>query len=161
VINQLAGIGFDSPLGQLRAQRPEIVRYAQGSYDALLEPEDLAGVSRYERELIGLRVAYLTNTPALTVWHRDRLRSLGASDTELAQIEDFPQQSGLSARQIAILEHTDRLTRTPLLATPEHIAELKAAGLSARDIVTISQLIAFLSFQLRTLVGLRVLAEEV
>ena len=34
-------------------------------------------------------------------------------------------------------------------------------SLSARDIVTISQLIAFLSFQLRTLVGLRILAEEV
>lgn len=161
VINQLAGIGFDARLGQLRGQRPEIVRYAQSSYDALLEPADLAGVSRYERDLIGLRVAQLTNTPALTVWHRDRLRSLGASDADLALIEGFPQQSGLSARQIAILQHTDRLTRTPLLATAEHIAELKAAGLTARDIVTISQLIAFLSFQLRTLVGLRILAEDV
>jgi|GEM_PF-2843392 len=54
VINRLTGIPADSRLGQLRAQRPEIVRYAEGSYRALLEPADLAGVSRIERELIQL-----------------------------------------------------------------------------------------------------------
>jgi uncharacterized protein YciW len=54
----------------------------------------------------------------------------------------------------------DRLTNAPATATAAHIAKLTAVGLTPRDIVVISQLTAFLSFQLRTLVGLRVLAEE-
>jgi uncharacterized protein YciW len=41
------------------------------------------------------------------------------------------------------------------------IDALRTQGLSARDIVTISQLIAYLSFQVRVLAGLRLFAEEV
>jgi uncharacterized protein YciW len=37
---------------------------------------------------------------------------------------------------------------------------LKAAGFGPRDIVTLSQLIAFVSFQARLLVGLRLVGEE-
>ncbi len=160
VINRLAGLKADAPLAQVRAARPDVVRHAQGSYRALLEPDDLAGVSRHEREMIAYRAAALTPSPTLAAWHRDRLRDLGASDTALGAIERLPDGSGLSAREAAILRHTDRLAREPGVATPAHIAELKAAGLGPRDIVTISQLIALVSFQARVLVGLRLLAEE-
>jgi uncharacterized protein YciW len=53
----------------------------------------------------------------------------------------------------------DRLTQEPRAADEGDIQALQAAGLGARDIVTIAQLIAFLSFQVRLLAGLRVLAE--
>jgi uncharacterized protein YciW len=66
----------------------------------------------------------------------------------------------LSPREEAILRHTDLLTHEPGAATPEHLNDLRAVGLSPRDIVTISQLIALLSFQVRILTGLRLLAEE-
>ncbi|MGI8857650.1 MAG: CMD domain protein [Thermomicrobiales bacterium] len=160
IINELAGIAPDSPVGKLRAQRPEVVRAAQGSYRALLEPDDPAGVSRREREMIALRVALLTPSPALAAWHRDRLRDLGATDADLAAIAQFPDGAGLSPRETAILRYTDRLTREPNTARPEHIADIKAAGLSPRDIVTIAQLIAYMSFAVRLLAGLRLLAEE-
>lgn len=160
VLNHFAGLAPDSPLAQLRAQRPEVVRYAQGSYQVLLEPDNPAGVSRSEREMIALRVAVLTPSPSVAAWHRDRLRALGASDATLAAIEQFPSGSALSPREVAILRHTDRLTLEPGTAAPAHLAELKAVGLSPRDMVTISQLIALLSFQVRVLTGLRLLAEE-
>ncbi len=160
VINRLAGIAAGSPLGRLRAERPEVVRAAQGSYQALLEPDDPGGVSRSEREMIALRVAVLTPSPPVAAWHRARLRDLGADDAALVAIERFPDGPALSARAAAILRHTDRLTREPGAATPPHIAALKAVGLSPRDIVTISQLVAYLSFEVRTLVGLRLLEEE-
>lgn len=159
LIGQLAGISADSPLGQLRAQRPEIIRYAQGSYQSLLEPADLAGLSRHERELTGLRVATLTGTPALAAWHRERLRQLGASDDTLAAIERFPEGGALSAREAALLAHIQRVALAPAKSTPEDLDALKAVGLSPRDIVTFSQLITFLSFQARTLIGLRLLGE--
>ena len=40
------------------------------------------------------------------------------------------------------------------------LAAIADAGLSPRDIVTISQLISFASYQVRLLAGLRLLAEE-
>ena len=161
VISQLAGISADSPLGQLRAQRPDIVRYAQSSYLALLEPADLAGLSRHERELTGLRVATLTGTPALADWHRERLRQLGTGDDTIAAIEGFPEASELPMRERALLAHIQRVALAPAKSTPEDLESLAAVGLSARDIVTFSQLITFLSFQARTLIGLRLLGEAV
>lgn len=160
MMNRFAGITPDSAIGQLRAQRPDVVRHTQGSYEALLEPDDPAGVSCYEREMVALRVAVLTPNPTVAAWHRARLRDLGTSDEALAAIEQFPDGATLSPREQAILGHTDLLTREPGVSAPTHIAALKVAGLSPRDIVTISQLIAFLSFEVRTLVGLRLLAEE-
>jgi len=160
VINRLAGLAPDSPLARLRAQRPDVMRYAQSSYRTLLEPDDPAGVSRYERELIALRVAVLTPDPAVAAWQRERLATLGASEEVLAAVERFPDGAALGARETAILRHTDRLTLEPGAARPVHLAELKAAGLGPRDIVTIAQLIAFLSFEVRVLAGLRLLAEE-
>ena len=160
VIDQLAGIAAESPLGQLRAQQPATVRAAQGSYQALLEPDDLAGVSRREREAIALRVAVLTPSEPVAAWHRERLRALGLNDEALAAIEEFPAGPALAPRETAILAHTDLLTLHPGAATPAHLAALQATGLSPRDIVTISQLIAFVSYQVRVLAGLRLLAEE-
>ncbi len=160
LINRLAGLAPDAPVARLRAGRPEVVRHAQGSYLALLEPDDPAGVSRREREMVGLRVAVLTPDAALAAWHRERLRAVGADDATVAAIERFPGGDALSARERAVLEHTDRLTREPGAATPAHIAALKEAGLTAPDIVTISQLIAYLSFAVRALAGLRLLAED-
>jgi CMD domain protein len=159
ILNQFAGLTQASPLAHLRAQRPEVVRYAQGSYETLLEPGDPAGVSHQERHMIALRIAVLTPNPAVAAWHRDRSRALGASDATLAAIEQFPGGAAFSPRNMAILRHTDLLTRDPGAATPSHLADLKAAGLSPRDIVTVSQLIALLSFQVRVLAGLRLLAE--
>ena len=46
LLDALLGIQAESPLHALRAQRAEIAGFIQGSYDALLEPEDEAGVKR-------------------------------------------------------------------------------------------------------------------
>ena len=159
-IDRLAGIAPGSPLARLRAQRPEVARHAAGSFLALLEPDDPGGVSRREREAIALRVAVLTPSPPIAERHRARLRALGADDAALVAIEQFPHGAALAPREAAILRHTDRLTLEPGAATPARIAELKAAGLGPRDIVTIAQLIAYLSFEARVLAGLRLLAEE-
>jgi CMD domain protein len=160
VIDAFAGIAPDSPLARLRAERPDVVRYARESDRILLAPDDPGGVSRAEREMIALRVAVLTPDPVIAAWHRDRLRALGVSDAAIAAVERFPDGGSLSDRAAAMLRHTDLLTREPGAATPEDLAALKAAGLGPRAIVVISQLIALLSFQVRLVAGLRLLAEE-
>ena len=159
LLNQWAGIAPDAPLARLRAERADVTGAAQRSYQILLEPDDPAGVSRQEREMIALRVALLTPCPPLVAWHRRRLRALGASDGAIAAVEQFPAGPMQPARERAVLDYVDRLTSAPGTATAAHLAELKAAGLAPRDIVTIAQLIALLSFEVRALTGLRLLGE--
>lgn len=161
VINQLAGIAAESRVGQLRAQRPEVLRYAEGSYQALLEPEDRSGISRAERELIALRVATLTGSAALAAWHQERLERLDIGLGVRNAVINDPQSLVLSPRERALMRHVDLVSRAPASATAADLAALVAVGLSPREIVIVSQLIAFLSFQVRTLVGLRLLTEEV
>lgn len=64
----------------------------------------------------------------------------------------------LGARLAAALEHAHLLIFRPRDASPAALQSLVDAGWSTTDIVTLSQLIAFLSFQIRAVVGLRALA---
>ena len=60
--------------------------------------------------------------------------------------------------QSAALEQAHLLVFRPRDASPQALQELLNAGWSATDIVILSQLVAFLSFQIRVVVGLRALA---
>jgi CMD domain protein len=63
----------------------------------------------------------------------------------------------LGARLSAAIEHAHLLVFRPRDATPADLQALLAAGWSSTGIVTLSQLVAFLSFQVRSVVGLRTL----
>jgi CMD domain protein len=159
VIDYLLGITPGSKLAELRAARPVLVKATQGSHEALFEPDDLGGVSHRERDGLALRIAVLTPSPDLVRWHRERLAAQGESAATIAAFEQGPDGAGLTAREVALLRHADILANTPGEASPAAIAALKVAGFTARDIVTISQLIAFVSFQARLIVGLRLVGE--
>ena len=64
----------------------------------------------------------------------------------------------LGARLAAALEHAHLLVLHPRDARPESLRALVDAGWGADAIVSLSQLVAFLSFQLRLVHGLRALA---
>ena len=64
----------------------------------------------------------------------------------------------LGARLAAAFDHAHLLVFHPRDAAPARLQTLLDAGWSTTDIVTLSQIIAFLSFQIRVAAGLRVLA---
>ncbi|MBR1131127.1 CMD domain protein [Bradyrhizobium iriomotense] len=64
----------------------------------------------------------------------------------------------LGARLVAALEHAHLLVFRPRDAASADMKALLAAGWSTTGIVTFSQLVAFLSFQVRVVSGLRTLA---
>jgi CMD domain protein len=66
-------------------------------------------------------------------------------------------QRVLGARLAAALEHAHLLVFRPRDASPAAMQALMVVGWSSTAIVTLSQLIAFLSFQVRTVAGLRTL----
>jgi len=69
-------------------------------------------------------------------------------------------KAALGARLSAALAHAHFLVFHPRDAAPERLQRLLEAGWSATGIVTLSQLIAFLAFQLRVIHGLRALARS-
>jgi uncharacterized protein YciW len=125
----------------LRRRREDYVRYSQGSYDVLIRPSEPGGLSLPERAAAALRVAEVNNDTALTAHYRALL----------------PDPSSSSPRLTAILAHVELVACTPREATSAHLAALEHVGLTARDIVVLSQLIAFVSYQTRVLTGLSLL----
>jgi CMD domain protein len=67
----------------------------------------------------------------------------------------------LGRRLVAAFEHTHMLVFHPRDADAASLQALLDAGWSTTDVVTLSQLVAFLSFQIRVVSGLRVLATKV
>ena len=71
---------------------------------------------------------------------------------------DAARRSALGPRLVAALEHAHLLVFRPRDAASSDMQALLGAGWSTTGIVTFSQLVAFLSFQVRVVSGLRTLA---
>ncbi|HMK78046.1 MAG TPA: CMD domain protein [Xanthobacteraceae bacterium] len=155
VIDTLAGIAPDSPLWKLRRERPEVVTHLQGSDDAIFAPADDGGLTRAERAAAALRSSELLRDDVLVQHYRARLAALDPKGVLAKTVEGGAQLT--DARWDAIVAHVDLVTRGPGAAAREDIESLTAAGLSSHAIVSLSQLIAFVSFQSRVLAGLRML----
>jgi CMD domain protein len=84
---------------------------------------------------------------------------LSRENKEGLQYEVFVTHANLlGAKLVTALEHAHLLVFRPRDASNAALQKLIDAGCSTTDIVTISQLIAFLSFQIRVVAGLSVLA---
>jgi CMD domain protein len=84
---------------------------------------------------------------------------LSREDKEGLQYEVFVTHASLLGPKLAAaLEHAHLLVFHPRDASSAALQKLIDAGWSTTDIVTISQLVAFLSFQIRVIAGLRALA---
>ncbi|UXS04757.1 CMD domain protein [Agrobacterium tumefaciens] len=68
------------------------------------------------------------------------------------------ERKALTPRLAAALEHAHLLVLHPRDAEPAHLQKLLSAGWSATGVVTLSQLVSFLAFQIRVVAGLKVLA---
>src|SRR3954452_23598148 len=153
IISALAGVPDGSALAELRAQRPEATEHAQGSYAAIFDPAEPAGLSAVERFAIAVRVAGLHAAREAIEHYRARLIASGATPEIVAAAE--PTGKGGSARLQAILAHASLLGTHPIDATPDDHQKLADAGLSTLEIVQLSQAVAFLSFQLRVITALQ------
>jgi len=110
----------------------------------LIAPDEPAGLSAAERSAIASLVASIEGDAALT----EHYRAQGLSASSSPRLE-------------AMLRHARLVTTAPGSATPAALTALRDAGLAPRDIVALTQIVAFVSYQVRVAVGLRALAQEV
>jgi CMD domain protein len=188
VIDRLAGVEPNSRLDALRDRRADARLNAEKSYEALFEPASPDGVTLEERRAVGAFVAGLHRDAEALAFYKSGLAAQGlaeAIDQEISRgaatgpyghypegplnVEDKPgpvyrvseaNRKRLGSRLAAALEHAHLLAFHPRDASPAALEALRDGGWSTSDVVTLSQLAAFLTFQLRVVQGLRALASR-
>ncbi|MET0258896.1 MAG: CMD domain protein [Methylobacterium sp.] len=187
LIDALAGIRAGSALDAIRAKRSVARDNAQRSYELLLHPAEPGDVSLDERRAVAAFVALLHRDAAVAEHYTGllaapELERVLASEAEAASAQGpygaYPPgplsaedeagpiyragddaRAALGPRLAAALEHAHLLVFHPRDAAGEALARLVQAGWSADGIVTLSQLVSFLAFQIRAAIGLRALAQ--
>lgn len=185
VIDALVGIAPGSALDAIRARRPEARTHAQKSYRALFAPESPGDVTLDERFAIAVFVTGLHGEAETAAFYASGLAAAGAIKAAVAEAmgqgpygkypagplsrEDASgpvyrasaeTRRALGGRLAAACEHVHMLVFHPRDADAAALQALLDAGWSTDGIVTLSQLVAFLSFQIRVVAGLRVLASR-
>lgn len=175
IINYFAGL---SPqMAQLRARRADAVANAQLSFSALLEPEHEDGNFRpVERYAVAAFVAGIYGAGKTAEFYCDLLEdcappllSNAVKEAIAHGISTGPYSGGgfitfeniprLGPRLVAAFDFAHLLVFHPKDASPQAIGHLQGARWCDDAIVSLSQLVAFLSFQLRVIDGLAVLEE--
>lgn len=145
LLNELASVTSESELGKARARREAATTATQASYEALFNNESPTGLSLATRLHLAEYTAQLHADAVLAEHYRSRRANLlqGA----------FPP-----IKLNAALKHVEKITRTPHLATAEDLAALQQEGWQVGEIVTLSEIATFISFQSRVLHGLHLIS---
>ncbi len=154
VVDQLVGLTPNSKTYAVRHQREKVAAATQGSYDALFDPA-AEGVSLVERLAVALYASRLTPAPELAAHYLARLTQAGADQDIITVAQSGQPADAKSPRLAAILEFTRKLIEKPVEGDKAALETLPAAGVSTPAVVTLSQLIAFLSYQVRLVAGLK------
>ncbi|MFR9826441.1 alkylhydroperoxidase domain protein [Corynebacterium striatum] len=180
IINQLAEVSPE--IAKLCSRRPDALANAQLSFEALLEPAEEGTFPFTERYAVAAFVAGIYQSTNARDFYADLLADDAPAELNAAVLEaiahgisvgpyadaegisgdaagfiTFESVAGLGERLVAAFDFAHLLVFHPKDAAPEAIGHLQAAGWSDDDIVTLAQLISFLSFQLRVIHGLVVL----
>lgn len=153
VIDRAAGLVPGGAVQGVRQGRQKVARATQQSYELFFDPSG-TGISCRERLLIAFYACQLSRADGLAQHYRDQVPDDAALCGRLEA--DVPDAS-VSPRLAAMLVFTQTLICRPAEGDREAIRALRHAGLEDPDIVTLAQLIAFLSYQIRMVVGLRAL----
>ncbi len=94
------------------------------------------------------------------VHHRRGLRRLLKDDARLAAIESDWQSADLSAKRQAMLGYAVKLTQTPGAMEPSDTQALRDSGFSDRDILDITEVVAYYAYANRIADGLGIETES-
>lgn len=154
IIEELVGARLGSPLAHAILARTDIMNLSQASYDAIIRPREPGGVSHAERAALAARMARQNADECLAEHYLARFRE-ACADPKLNEPIGAEEIDNYSKRLNAIVRHMDLLTREPKKATRADITALQDAGITEPDIVRLSELAAFVNYQVRVIAGLK------
>lgn len=151
IIETLVSAKPGSALAAAMEKRAEILRLSEAAHDAVLLPRNPGGLSHGLRAALAARMARQNGNETLAR-HYDTLvdRAGEPATASLAA----PGTNVSDPRTAEIVRHADRLTIVPREATRADIETLRAVGASDADIVRLSELAAFVNYQVRVIAGM-------
>lgn len=157
IIDDVSGLSPSSELAILRRKRADIVALTQASYEAVIFPKDPGVLPHDLRAALACRIARMNGASEL----QDHYAALAArGDAQVTAIAGGQEVTGASALVKAIVGHCDKVTLTPRACGRADIEFLHASGLDDAGIIALSELISFLSYQIRVVAGLKLLGAE-
>ena len=142
VIDRAAGLAPGDALHSARRFRAKVVDATQASHDALLG-QPVEGLSTADRLRVAAHVCTIAGAASLAQHYEARLGT------------DLGRDATPSPALPAMLQFAAALTTDPRNGDRAAIETLRSAGLTDPAIVALAQLVAFLSYQLRVVAGLK------
>lgn len=156
-IDRLAGLGQGSPTFTTRHEREKVALATQACEDLLLGDTLDTALSQAERLVLASEQARVSGVNVLQAVYRARALTLdsAAITPELRTILNQPGAQTGNARMDAMLHFVRTLALNPAESDQAALLAIPAAGLSLNDTVLLAQLIGFVSYQARLLVGVQ------
>ena len=142
--------------GILRAQslNPEALGNHLDLYATLMFGK--SGLSRLEREAIGVVVSATNECGYCVREHRENLGHYLDDEETLEMLGSADGLETLEPRLSNIVRHAEKLTSAPSAMTESDLGELRAVGLSDRDILDVTLVVAYFNLVNRVVLGLGV-----
>ena len=115
-----------------------------------------SGLSRLEREAIAVVVSATNECEYCVNHHTESLRHYVDDEEMLNLLAAADGLETLEPRLSNIVRHAERLTAAPGAMTESDLEELRAVGLSDRDILDLTLIVGYFNFVNRIAVGLGV-----
>ena len=159
-IDRLAGLEQASPTFATRHEREKVALATQACEDLLLGNSLDSALSQAERLVLAAEQARVSGVTVLEAEYRSRAEALGAAITpELRTILDMAGAQTANARMDAMLHFVRTLALNPAESDQAALLAIPAAGLSLNDTVLLAQLIGFVAYQARLLVGVKAMSD--
>jgi len=139
--------------GSRRTGRGTTLAMTQTAEDAVLRPSDPGAWPHDLRAALACRIARLNQSAALAATYAAMIGS-----SPHAALAD-PKTSSADETLAAALAFVDHVATEPKDITGDDIKVLQTTGISDADIVRLTELVAFMGYQVRLTAGLALLAE--
>ena len=159
-IDRLAGLAQGNPSFSTRHEREKVAMATQACEDLLLGNQLDSALTQAERLVLAAEQARVSGVAALEADYRARAEALSDAITpELRTILDQQGARTGNARMDAMLHFVRTLALNPAESDQAALLAIPAAGLSLNDTVLLAQLIGFVAYQARLLVGVKAMSD--
>ncbi len=159
VIDSILGQPGAGAVAALRSQKPELAVQMQDYYDAVFRPsaDSAATLPHAERWLIAIRTASHTRSQSAVDWYSAQALNSGVGEELITKANNTAEAWNGDPRTTAIMRHVDLIVTHPVDSSKTDIEALANAELSSMAIVALSQVVAYVSYQVRLIATLRAL----
>lgn len=115
-----------------------------------------SGLSRRQRELLATVVSALNECAYCVRHHDEALRAYITDEIFISQVQRDYTRAPLDPKDRAMLNYAQKLTRSPARVTQQDVEQLRHAGFSDAEILSVNLIVSYFNFVNRIALGLGV-----